>query len=151
MAVPIVALLLLFLSLHAIDVLLLVPDAAACCFSFNAPLQVFHGELGGEPQDKFHVISNVAFTVTVHELDLEFVAELVILPNSFESNGETRILSAWQGGRFFLKTISAEDSPNASIDIGNEKGFPNQEIMAFWYDCFHIFKPGSYVARIWDE
>ena len=73
------------------DALLLVAAAAACgFFSFNAPLQVLASELGGEPQDELHVISNVAFTVTVHELDLELVAELFILPNSFESNGETR-------------------------------------------------------------
>ena len=114
------------------DVLLLVAAAAAggdfaYGFSFNAPLQVFPGELGGEPQDKLHVISNVVFTVSVHELNLEFVAELVIFPFPFESNGETRIFSAWQGGRIFLKTIGVEDSPDASIDIGNVKGILNQE------------------------
>ena len=103
-------------------------DAAARgFFSFNAPLQVFHRELGGEPQDEVQVISSVAVTVTVHELDLEFVAELVTFPFSFESNGDTRIISAWQGGRISLKTIGVEDCPDASIDLGNVKGILNQE------------------------
>ena len=79
---------------------------ARCFFSFNAPLQVFHRELGGEPQDELQVISSVVVTVIVHELDLEFVAELVIFRFFFfESNGETRIFCAWQGGQFSLNQL----------------------------------------------
>ena len=97
------------------------------------------------------MISNVAYPVTVHELDLEFVAELVIFPFSFESNGKTRIFSVWQGERFFLEIFGAEDSPDTSSYIGNEKSILNEKMMAFFDYFFHIFKPDSYVARIWDE
>ena len=139
--VVVAALFFCFLAISA-ALLLFVADGAACgFFSFNAPLQVFHGELGGEPQDELQVISSVAVTVTVHELDLEFVAELVTFPFSFESNGETRIFSAWQGERISLKTIGVEDSPDASIDIGNVKGILNQEKSAFFDDLFYIFEP----------
>ena len=66
-----------------------------------------------------------------------------------KSNGETREESTWQAHQFILDIIGAECT--SSLNIGNDKSIINEGKMAIFDRFLNVFKPGLYVARMWDD